>query len=118
MKFYRFLLTFALVFAAASVSFAQAVENPFENLLQSADISNTTVGNTVGNGDISAVSDKSAQTAPDSREISAETGEFSTFSEKFSTEETEKTMIQPAVKFVSTNTKTAPLTYLRFYGIL
>lgn len=86
MKSYWSMLAAVLVFTMASPSFAQAVENPFENLLQTTDISNASVGNTVGNGDISANSDKRAQTAPEQGEIPAETDKFSTFSEKFSTE--------------------------------
>lgn len=83
-----FLLAAVLLCGMANPSFAQAVEKPFENSPQTADISASTVGNIVGNGDISASSGKSEQTPPESHETSTEDTDFSTFSEKFSTEET------------------------------
>ncbi len=91
-------LAVALWCTALSPSFAQAVEKPFENQPQSTDISPVTVGNIVGNGAISASSDKNAQTAPESHENPTEDTKFSTFSEKFSTEDISSAAAHPVEK--------------------
>ncbi|MBQ4592882.1 MAG: hypothetical protein IJB20_12710 [Clostridia bacterium] len=80
------------------LSFAQAVEKSFENLPQTTDIFPSTVGNIVGNSTLSAYSAKSEQTPPEFHETSTEDFEFSTFSEKFSTEETPAEKILPVEK--------------------
>ena len=67
-------------------SFAQVVENSFENLQQSRYISSVSVGNIVGNTEISAFFPKNEQTPLKSHENPTDVLNFSTFSEKFSTE--------------------------------
>lgn len=69
-------------------SFAQVVENSFENLRQSRDISSVTVGNIVGNAVVSANLPKNEQTPLKFHENPTDDINFSTFSKKFSTEAT------------------------------
>jgi len=79
-------------------SFEQAVEKSFENLRQTTDISGVTVGNIVGNGGISAYCNKGEQTPPEFHETSTEDTYFSTFPDKFSTEEFSSSAADPVEK--------------------
>lgn len=68
------------------MSFAQVVENSFENLRQSRYISPVSVGNIVGNEGISVFFPKNEQTPLKFHENPTDDLNFSTFSEKFSTD--------------------------------
>jgi hypothetical protein len=80
------------------ISFAQVVENYFENLRQSRDIPHVSVGNIVGNAGISALFPKNEQTPLKSHENPTDVHNFSTFSEKFSTDTTAIAGIVPCGK--------------------